>query len=42
MTESEWSERSCPSCGFDKTNLEADISSISPAENLSFKEIKNS
>ena len=41
MTNSEWSNRNCPSCGSDKTNLNADISSTSPAENISFKEVKN-
>lgn len=42
MTKSEWSKRNCPSCGFDETNFDADSSSTSPAENLSFEEVKNS
>jgi hypothetical protein len=42
MNKSEWSKRICPSCGSDETNVNADISSTLPAENLTFNEVKSS
>jgi hypothetical protein len=42
MNKSEWSKRICPSCGSDETNVNADISSTSPAEKLTFNEVKSS
>jgi hypothetical protein len=42
MNKSAWSKRICPSCGSDETKVNADISSNSPAENLTFNEVKSS
>jgi len=42
LINADWLNRCCPSCGSDERDPDPEISSTSPAELLSFKEVKNS